>query len=355
MDEQRNLPTSEPSPVVTTGSATSRRRLLRDVMIGGTGALVGSAAVGRSVAAGDSDAPDLVDRAFELGAPNVASSGSSLGYSGTTPLQGPDFVGVSLLSVGQDVPGGDDGNDVYPGAVGGYGKGNVPHGVHGSTVNPTGFGVIAANLAPSAGTGGTVPKGLGVASLSGSQLFFIRLDGAVVGPTGGDHFPGEMYVDAAGTLWFSVPDAGGGVRWLALASTASTGAYHPISPARAYDSRQSGFPLSGRLGPGENRVVSVADGHTPGGDVVAPDVVPQGATAAMINLTAADPTEQNYLSIAEGSAASTAASALNWETGTTQIANALVVPLDVNRQVRVFCGDQPGATHFIVDVFGYYA
>ncbi|CAN5439456.1 hypothetical protein BH23ACT3_BH23ACT3_09860 [soil metagenome] len=31
-----------------------------------------------------------------------------------------------------------------------------------------------------------------------------------------------------------------------------------------------------------------------------------------------------------------------------------MVPLDQNRQVRVFCGNQPGAVHFIVDVFGYY-
>jgi hypothetical protein len=32
----------------------------------------------------------------------------------------------------------------------------------------------------------------------------------------------------------------------------------------------------------------------------------------------------------------------------------VVVPLDGSRQLKVFCGDQPGSTHVVVDVFGYY-
>jgi hypothetical protein len=35
-------------------------------------------------------------------------------------------------------------------------------------------------------------------------------------------------------------------------------------------------------------------------------------------------------------------------------ANGGVVKLDANRQVKVFNGDQPGSTHFIIDATGYY-
>jgi hypothetical protein len=323
----------------------SRRGLLRNIAIGSAGIIAGTAAVSRPVSA--SQHPLI------LGDDNDVDGLTSVNYTGNVPLQNDAFEGTSLISIGDDPPSAADGNNVFPGAIGGYGKGNVPNGVHGSTVNPIGFGVIAANLAPPPGANGTVPKGLGVAAANGSQLYFARFEDAVAGPTPGNHQPGEMYLDRDSVLWFSVasPD---GVRWVTLASPAASGAYHPISPARAYDSRQPGYAVTGRLSRMESRVVSVADGHSPGGDVTVSDVVPAGASAVMVNLTAADPTEQNYLSVAEGSATSTATSALNWDSATTQIANALVVPLDGNRQVRVFCGDQPGAVHFIVDVFGYY-
>jgi hypothetical protein len=327
------------------GARASRRGLLRDLAIGSAGIIAGTAAVSRPVSASD--------HWLALGSDNTVGGLTSVSYTGDVPLQDGAFGGTSLISVGEDPPSAGDGNNLFPGALGGYGDGLVPNGVHGSTLNPVGFGVVAANLAPAPGATGTVPKGLGVMSRNGPQVYFALLDDAVVGPTPGNHQPGEMYFDAAGTLWFSVtgPD---GVRWITLASTAAAGAYHPISPARSYDSRQPGYAVTGRLSRGESRVVSVADAHSPGGDVTVSNVVPAGASAAMINLTAADPTEQNFLSIAEGTSAGTATSAVNWDSGTTQIANALVVPLDANRQVRVFCGDQPGAVHFIVDVFGYY-
>lgn len=345
MDETPRTTTNERESFADDEDRGSRRGLLRGLAIGGAGILAGSAVASRPASASS--------HPLTLGIDNTSDEPTNVSYTGGEPLQDDDFGGVSLFSAGEDPPNPADGNNIFPGAIGGYGKGNVTNGIHGSTVNPVGFGVVAANLAPSPGTAGTVPKGLGVASRSGPQLYFARLEDAIAGPTAGNHLPGEMYFDAESTLWFSVagPD---GVRWVALASSAGTGAYHPISPARAYDSRQPGYVVNGRLARGESRIVSVADGHSPGGDVTDSDVVPVGASAAMVNLTAADPTEQNFLSIAEGTSTGTATSAVNWESDTTQIANALVVPLDADRRVRVTCGDQPGATHFIIDVFGYY-
>ena len=47
------------------------------------------------------------------------------------------------------------------------------------------------------------------------------------------------------------------------------------------------------------------------------------------------------------------ASTINWPGG-FDCANGTIVKLDASRQLKVFCGDQAGSTHFIIDVTGYY-
>lgn len=42
------------------------------------------------------------------------------------------------------------------------------------------------------------------------------------------------------------------------------------------------------------------------------------------------------------------------EDSPASLAKSLAIKLDASRQIKVFCGDQTGATHFIVDVTGYY-
>jgi hypothetical protein len=63
---------------------------------------------------------------------------------------------------------------------------------------------------------------------------------------------------------------------------------------------------------------------------------------------------RNYLAVTPGDTVSTETSLVNWEDGATQIANAVTVPVDADRQIKVFCGNQTGSTHVIIDVFGYY-
>ena len=55
-----------------------------------------------------------------------------------------------------------------------------------------------------------------------------------------------------------------------------------------------------------------------------------------------------------GDTAATETSLLNWTAVGAQIANSITVPVDASRQIKVFCGDQTGSTHVIIDVFGYY-
>ena len=316
-----NIDTNE-SP---TTHESDRRALLRKMAIGGAGAAVAAVALGRTAEAVDGFPPTL-------GATNTATLPTIIDVTPATPLtQGP-----SALSVGGFVPAA-----TFPAAaaVGGYGDATIPNGVHGSTGVATGFGVVAANTAP-----------------GGAQVLLATVTGAVAGAPAGTHVAGELYRDLDGTLWFSVPTAPGAttVKWVQLASTAGSGSFHAITPQRAYDSRQAGYVVTGPLAPNASRVVSVADGHSPNGTVTVQNAVPAGATAVEINLTAADPTDKNFLAVAPGDATSTATSLLNWNLGVTQIANSITVKLDADRKIKVFCGDQAGSTQFIVDVFGYY-
>jgi hypothetical protein len=56
---------------------------------------------------------------------------------------------------------------------------------------------------------------------------------------------------------------------------------------------------------------------------------------------------------ASAAAASGGGSSINWFTSGLSLANGLVVTLDTNRQIKVFCGGG-GSTDFLIDVLGYY-
>lgn len=136
--------------------------------------------------------------------------------------------------------------------------------------------------------------------------------------------------------------------------TTSQLAFTPIDPARVYDSRQAAYaPNNGVMARNSNRIVSVKDGRDAAGTIVAPGIVPEGAVAVAINVTVSGPTGPNFLSVVPGNAAAFTASTINWPGG-FDAANGAIVKLDENRQLKLFCGDQTGSTHVIIDVTGYY-
>jgi hypothetical protein len=343
-----------PDTTDTDLTPNDRRALLRKIAIGGAGAAAGAVLLNN----GRASAADGANLVLGSATNNESETPTYLTYNDASAA----LTQASLLSVGEDRPSAADGNNVFPAAVGGYGKGDVPSGLHGSTLNPAGFGAVAASLAPSPAAGNTtdpVPAGLAVAALGGAQMRFVPLPGAVTGPTPGKHVAGELYVDKDGTLWFTVPApttaAPDAVRFVKLAGTPTAGSYHAIDPQRVYDSRQPGYTVRGVLAPNTNRVVSVADGrNATGSTVTLKDAVPPGATAVMLNLTAANMTGPNFLSVTAGDKTSTTTSLLNWGPGDIQIANSITVPVSPTREIRVYCGDQTGSTDFIVDIFGYY-
>lgn len=174
-----------------------------------------------------------------------------------------------------------------------------------------------------------------------------------------EHQVGEVVVDADGHFWACVA-AGTPGTWIDLAAplvdtTALQPQYFPIDPIRCYDSRESAYAVNGPIARLQRRVVSVADSHDLEGTVLATDVVPEGATAVTYNVTVAQPTGVNWLAVAPGDQTDAPSfSSINFDVGRND-ANGLTGKLDDDRQLAVFCGDDVGSCHFIIDVTGYYA
>ncbi len=186
----------------------------------------------------------------------------------------------------------------------------------------------------------------------------LRLHGANGLPPG-FQYTGEMFVEtnAVGgtksTLWYVVEDGNPGViRKLAGHDTA--GQLHVIDPVRVYDSRLDDANGRSRIASGDARLLSVADGRNlTTGAVSVANVVPGGATAIAYNLAIVDTVEAGFLAVTPGGSASYSAASINWSAAGQILANGQLAKLDASRRVTVFAGGG-GATHFVIDVQGYY-
>jgi hypothetical protein len=142
--------------------------------------------------------------------------------------------------------------------------------------------------------------------------------------------------------------------WTADAAPSGQSArYFAITPTRAYDSRQGSYQESGLLGPNQSKTISIKDGHDVAGVKQLPDVVPVGATSVTYNLTIANPTGPNFVSVTPGDATDYKASAINFD-GSTGIANGANVQIDANRQIKIWGGTNTGSMHIIIDITGYF-
>jgi len=281
----------------------------------------------------------------------------------------------------------------YPAALGGWtGNTQMPNGVYGYTnvdsANaagivgitgaPAAVGVRALNAsiggravsasAPGNGGIGVTADGgfVGVSARSGqygvgasgdTAALLLTTSNPVAPPDRTDGQEGgsidvQLLSDSgAASLWFCSAPGSPGI-WQKLAGPSTAGAFHAIDPTRVYDSRVP-QPNRGILAAGGSRVVSVADGRDPvTGAVTVAGIVPDGATAIAYNLTVTDTVGAGFATATPGSSTAFSASSINWSSSGTTIANAGVVRLDLDRRVKVFV--EGGATHFILDVTGYY-
>jgi hypothetical protein len=341
------------STLEVTESTTHRRAMIRKLALGGAGAAVGAVALSERASAGDSAGTATGGTAVELGLiDNTSNAPTGIQQSGA-------LTDYSAFTVWEDDPK-TIGTNVFPGAVGGYGSDVIANGVHGSTVSPAGFGVVAANAAPAADSTATpvpeAPAALAVASANGPQIKFVSLGTPVVGPTPGTHVPGEMYVDKDGTLWFTVPvpavapSTTAGVRFVKLAGTPTAGSLHTLPfPVRVSDSRLGTNPVK----PAANSVTNVdltkkVDASASG--------LPAGAKAALLNLTIANSDNKGFFSVAAAGVTTPAAALFsngNWTQAGTNLGTSVTTAISADGKITITLGPE-GGTHLIVDVVGYY-
>ena len=325
----------------STDGGSGRRALLTKVGVATAVAAVAGLAASRPAAAANGDtmfvgtthsatATTLLNGGTTLRVTNGTSAGGASVYGTTNATQGIGVRGDSSGTEGNGVRGEASATD----GVGVYGRHSS------STVDGT--GVVGESVR------GTAVKGVGNTidfHAAGSGRILMAGTGVTNPPTTGAI--GTIARDSAGNLWFAVAANS----WRKLAGPGGAGTYHAITPVRVYDSRAAA-PTPGVLAPNASRVVSVKDGRNAAGVVTTADAVPTGATAVSFNITVTGLTGPNYLSVAPGDAASTGVSTINFTDN--DLANGGLVKLDTSRQIKVFCGDQTGSTHFIVDITGYY-
>ena len=121
--------------------------------------------------------------------------------------------------------------------------------------------------------------------------------------------------------------------------------YHPINPTRIADTRSgTGVPLA-RLGAGQSLTITV-----PGS---APGVPATGVAAAVVNVTAINPTVPTYLSVfPTGAAGATSSSSLNAVPG-TPTPNLVTVKTGSAGRISIY--NHGGTVDVAVDLAGYYA
>lgn len=131
-----------------------------------------------------------------------------------------------------------------------------------------------------------------------------------------------------------------------FASSSSVGgSFVPVTPYRIADTRpNSGYQAAGRtLGAGQTLNVQVTG--TASGDI------PTGAAAAVLNVTAVDPTASGLLTVFLAGTTMPLVSNLNFVAGAI-VPNLVTVPLSSTGGISIY--NHAGSTNVIVDAEGYY-
>jgi hypothetical protein len=162
---------------------------------------------------------------------------------------------------------------------------------------------------------------------------------------------------ALGAVIAIVIGAGGMNAALATISTGDRGAFVDVSPKRIADTRFN-IGISGQLASGVPKLLKVT-GSVPIAPSGSATVVPAGATAVVLNVTAVNPTRSGFVSVRPGDATgSPTTSNLNVVAG-VNVPNSVTVGLPTAGgnagKIQIwYQGSGGGSTHILVDVVGYY-
>lgn len=222
----------------------------------------------------------------------------------------------------------------FPAMVAGRAGASKPplHGVYGGTVHPESAGVVADSA------------GWGVLARGVRAALLLAASASPIGDTN-YHEAGELLVDEGYTYWACIEHGVPG-EFRRLGGAGTVGALTLWdSPRRVYDSRPGQAPLGvqkGALDPGVNRTI----------DLTVDGGVPEGAIAALCNVTVAETSPAGWLKVFKAGGTIPSGTNLNWFQPGSVVANATTVALDDTQSCSLRTGSGPAQV--IVDVVGYY-
>jgi hypothetical protein len=342
---------------------SSRRTMLK---------LAGAAAAGAVATVAGRTTPAAAQVGDLLGATTVASGPTRIDYLANSDPAGNTFTAF-LMQVGSQpvaastLP--------FGGALTGRSSTPAaPSGLVGLALTNAGFGVVGANSSVDGvgvqGVGGQ--NGIGVRGVGGGYAvaatrstranLFLQPNNDASGvsspktlPTARTdaHFTGELE-NVNGDLWLCVGSGAPGT-WRKLSGPSASGAYHPLTPARVYDSRLS-QPSFGPLGVPNARHLSLADRRDLGnGTVLTTNFVPAGATAISCIVTVLNTKGSGFLAINPRGTMTVNATTINWSETGQILSNGVILTVDANRSITVIAGGIAGSmTDFVLDVNGYF-
>lgn len=355
LEAQNHELRSEVASLKAADEPTSRRQLFK--MAGAATAGVVGATLASALPAAADDGP-----AMTAGTPLSTAVVSRATYTGTAATSVAFLWESAAEASGSNAA-------PYPATVAAlaYGTGAPANGFYGYSAKANGSGVVGHATHSTGGVGvtgrgntsgvfGYSDSGIGVVaqgSRAAVQLVNLNTTPPLARVDG--HSAGEIEMDAAGNLWVCV-ETGVPGRWRRVAGPSAAGSFHAVNPTRVFDSRLAAYgPSVGIFAPNTSREISVADGRDAQGGVATVGLVPPNSTAIAFNVTVTGTTNSNFLSVAAGTAAvPPSGSSINWTGANQSLANGLVTPISSTRTIKIFCGDQPGSTHVIIDVLGYY-
>lgn len=344
--------TGTESHPITAASADRRSLLTKGVLAAAVGA-VASTTLTRSASAANGDL-------MRTGETDTGTATTQLSGGSTFEVVNGDSAGDASLYGRQSGSDGDYGvRGRHTGSLGtgvyGDATGSSGTGVHGYSTGSDGTGVYGQHLGDTrSGIGvigrsdrGTGVSGIGTtADLRANGVGRIGVtSGAAITPTtsGGGGVLGRDDTDG---LWWS-PSSG---VWRKLASAATAGAFHAVTPYRVFDSRFTGvFTVP------SNRTVSVKDAiDVVTGAVSTVGATPAGATAVSANISIVETTGAGFVTVNPGGNTAVTAAHLPWS-GATVTANAGIFRLDSSLNLELVTGGFAGSNvEVILDITGYW-
>jgi hypothetical protein len=345
-----------PSPVADLAvedKTSSRRNMLK---------LAGAAAVGAVGAGLASSTPAAAIDPNDL---TLGVQGAAAGVNATAGLTRANYTGAAAASAfvfqGGNVFTNTQSN--YDAVLASWANNSTqPHGFYGWSNQATGHAIVGnGQTAAISGVYGdndnpTAGVGAGVRAYS-SNGPTIQLEPALTGvPAAGTWTRGALVADTAGNLWYCTVGGTPGT-WVNLSRALAPLQFFPLTPYRAYDSREP-VPAQGALAMGNTRTIVIKDQRAvTGGAVTTADRVPAGATAITANITVVNTVSAGFLTANPGGNTTVSAATINWFASGQILNNGVTLAIGAAaRDLTVIAGGSSGAsTDFVIDVTGYFA